>query len=384
MLSLIIHYDEIGLKGGNRLFFEKKLVETLKAKAARHGLSKNIRRLYGRYYVEIKPENQTTWEQIVSSTFGVSNFSIGLPCKQDIAEISQIAITLLGKESGETFRIETKRSDKNFALKSQQINEQVGHAVIMALHKKVKLKNPDMTCYVEIVDGRAFVYTKKISGPGGLPIGSSGKAIVLASGGIDSPVAAWYAAKRGLRPIFLHFHSYPYTTDASIEKVTQLIKILATYTNEYTVYMCPFVDIQKHIVMHAPEAYRIILYRRCMIRIAEKLAWKRKAKALVTGESLGQVASQTIDNMRSISAVTTLPIIRPLIGFDKKEIIEKAKKINTFETAILPHDDCCTVFMPKKPETYSKLEIVEEIEKKLDLDDLVRDAMRAMTKQAIA
>ncbi|PIT86542.1 MAG: tRNA 4-thiouridine(8) synthase ThiI [Candidatus Magasanikbacteria bacterium CG10_big_fil_rev_8_21_14_0_10_43_6] len=364
------------------MYFETKLVDALKAKAGAAGLSKNIRRLYGRYYVEIVPKDIEKWTQIVSTTFGVSYFSIAKPCPQDMDALKAQAIALVQKEEGSTFCIATKRSDKEFPHTSTEINAAVGQAVIEALGKKVQLKNPDTTCYIEVVDTKAFLYTKKISGPGGLPIGGSGKAIVLASGGIDSPVAAWYAAKRGLRPLFLHFHSYPYTTDASIEKVKQLVHDLAVYTNEHTVYLCPFVPIQKHIMMHAPEAYRIILYRRAMFRIAEKFSWKKGAKALVTGESLGQVASQTIDNMRSIGAATSLPIIRPLVGFDKKEIIAKAKDIGTFETSILPHDDCCTIFMPKKPETHSSLDVVEAMEAQLALDDLILEATRAITKHS--
>ena len=276
-----------------------------------------------------------------------------------------------------TFRITTKRSNKQFKYDSQQINEQVGQYVLDNLENKtVKLKQPNLTCYIEVLENQAFVYTEKISGPGGLPVGVSGKVVCLLSGGIDSPVAAWYAAKRGLEIIFVHFHSYPHTSKESVHKVEKLYDKLQEYNVGEKLYLCPFIELQKKIYTQVPDKLRIIFYRRFMFRIAQEIAKKEGALGIVTGEAIGQVASQTLENIDAISEVVDMPIIRPVIGFDKKEIITKAQQINTYDISVQPHDDCCIVFMPKNPETKAKKQEIYGLEDKLDVDNLVSESVK--------
>jgi tRNA uracil 4-sulfurtransferase len=374
---IIVHYDEIGLKGRNRDVFEFALINNIRAKITSSKLDGKVKKLYGRIAIELENldvKNKIKFQDILSTTFGIAYYSFGVQTKQDIEKIEEKAVELIQKQNFETFRVTTKRSDKNFPLKSMEVSSRVGAVVVDKMNKKVKLKNSDLECFIEIINKKAFIYTEKISGAGGLPTGVGGKTIVLASGGIDSPVAAWYAQKRGLNTIFLHFHSYPYTTEASIDKVKELVNILNKFDPKSKLYMCPFGDLQKQILYSVPDKYRIIMYRRFMFRIAEKLAKQLKIKALVTGEAIGQVASQTLENMAAVEEVTKMPILRPLCGFDKKEIIEKAQEIGTFETSILPHEDCCTLFMPKSPETKARLDQVLEIESKLDVEKLVDEA----------
>ena len=283
---------------------------------------------------------------------------------------------LIKNKKFKTFRITAQRSQKNFPMTSEEINKEVGAYIVEKSKKKVKLTNPDVNCFIEIVDGRAFVYLEKIKGPGGMPVGSNGKALVLLSGGIDSPVAAYYALKRGVKVDFIHFHSMPYTMPASVEKVKDLAKTLEKFQSASKIYLIPLADIQEKTVSKTPEKLRIILYRRMMLRIAEKLARDNKYLALYTGESVGQVASQTLENIKVIEETIKLPILRPLIGFDKEDIIEKAKEIGTYEISILPHEDCCTRFIPKHPETKANLKEVQEAEKKMDIKKMVREAIK--------
>jgi thiamine biosynthesis protein ThiI len=252
-------------------------------------------------------------------------------------------------------------------------------------NKKVKLKNPDAEFFVEILGKHAFCYQGKNRGAGGLPVGSAGKGLALLSGGIDSPVAYYFMAKRGMNISFIHFHSYPQTSKKSVDKVRELVQKLTKFYPNLNLYMCPFLEIQKEILKNIPDKFRIIFYRRIMLQIAEKLAQKIKAKGLITGESLSQVASQTIENMTVIQEVVELmPVLRPLVGFDKSEIIHYAKKIDTFQISIKPHDDCCTVFMPKSPETKGRLLEVLSVEKKLDIEGLVELGLQSIELEKIS
>ena len=261
-------------------------------------------------------------------------------------------------------------------MNSQQINEKIGEHILKNLNCKVNLSKPNIICFIEIVEKYAFLYTKKIKGQGGLPISTGGKAICLISGGIDSPVAAFKVMKRGVKIIFLHFHAYPYTQKASIEKVEKLVKVLNKFHSQSKLYLVPFANIQKEILIKTPSSLRVILYRRMMFRIAKEVAKKEKALALVTGESIGQVASQTLENIRTIEESVDILVLRPLISDDKQEIIEKAEEIGTFNISIIPHEDCCTRFLPKHPETKSKIEMVKRAEEKLDFQNLIKKTIK--------
>jgi thiamine biosynthesis protein ThiI len=242
---------------------------------------------------------------------------------------------------------------------------------------------PDLRCNIEIVDEAAYIYVEKIRGVGGLPVGASGKVLIMLSGGIDSPVAAWRMMKRGVKALFVHFYSYPYTDKASLEKVEELAEILATWNYRTQVYLVSFAEVQREIVTQTPAPFRVILYRRMMVRIAQQIAAAARAECLVTGESLGQVASQTLGNLRAIEEVAEIPILRPLIGDDKAEIMDLAERIGTFEISTLPHDDCCSLFVPKHPATNASLEAVQEAEAALDINTLVKLAVESVERKIV-
>jgi thiamine biosynthesis protein ThiI len=287
----------------------------------------------------------------------------------------QTALGLMQDKSFTTFAVSTKRSDKSFAQTSVEVNVEVGAHIVENMNKKVKLKNPDITCYIEIMREYTFVYAEKQRGAGGLPVDVSGRVLILMSGGLDSPVAAYYSMKRGARCEYIHFHSYPYTSQASIDKVKSLIGVLNNFQFYAKVHMIPFSEAQEEIVLNAPDRMRIVLYRRFMMRIAQKVAEESKIDALVTGDSLGQVASQTLANIRAINDVVHLPVLRPLIGFDKNEIMDKAREIDSYAISILPHDDACSRFMPQQPVINARMEAVYEAEKDLDVDKIVEETL---------
>lgn len=385
MNYIICHYNEIGLKGKNRKFFEEKLIENIKKVLPKNSFL-FVKRISGRIIIELSEFGQKQEEEIkkgLKNIFGLSHFSPAVLCEQNIETIKKKAFELLKDKKFKSFRITAQRSKKEFALTSGQINEKVGEFIIEKLNKKVKLENPDATCFIEIVEKYAFLYAEKIKGPGGLPIGSGGKAIALISGGIDSPVASFYIMKRGVRIIFLHFHSEPYTEKASIEKVRRMIGVLNKFQFGSKLYSVPFSAIQKEILLKTPAKLRVILYRRFMFRIARKIAEKEKAKAIITGESVGQVASQTLENIRVIEESMDLPVLRPLIGFDKEEIIKKAREIGTFEISILPHQDCCSLFVPKHPETKAKLRDVLKAEEKLETEKIIGETVKTISVEKI-
>ena len=385
-MFIICHYSEIGLKGKNRDFFENQLCKNIKNSFEKYlpDIFVKIKRLPGRILIELKDDGgEDKIKTILKNIFGIANFSFAIRTSQDIKEIEEKCLDLVKQSSCKSFRITTQRANKSFPLKSQDINIKIGDHVVRNTGKKVNLTKPDINCFIEIVNKDAFVYTKKIQGPGGIPVGASGKALVLISGGIDSPVASYYALKRGAQISFLHFHSLPYTSQSSINKVKKIVKILEKFGAQGNLYLFPFADIQKQIMIKVPEKLRIILYRRTMMRIAEILAQKKKYLALFTGESLGQVASQTLENIRAIEEPVVIPILRPLIGFDKEEIIAKAQFIKTYKISILPHEDCCVRFMPKHPETKAKLYEVHNAEEELDIDEMIRDALEKTIESAI-
>ncbi len=375
---VICHYVEIGVKGKNRRFFEDRLTTNIKEALKRDTKEsiKSVLRVDGRILVELSDKADfSKIENSLKTVCGIGYFSFAKKVKSDFEVFKKEVIELLKDEKFETFRMSARRADKNFSMKSMEINAQLGEEVINKLDKKVKLKKADIDCIIEMTFREAFIYFKKIKGIGGLPVGTSGKVVSLLSGGIDSPVSSFYACKRGAKNVFVHFHTYPYTPKLSIDKVKQLARIVNKFQFTSKLYLVPFGDLQKEVFLKAPDKLRIILYRRFMMRIAEKIAKREKINAMLTGESLGQVASQTLENIRATEAVTTLPILRPLIGLDKEEIIEKANEIGTYETSILPHDDCCSRFMPKHPETRAKLDEVEKVEEVFEIERMVNEAI---------
>jgi len=379
MRYIVCHYHEIGLKGKNRKFFENKLVENIK-KVLPLGSFEFVKRISGRIIVKLNEKGLKEEKKIRESlkkVFGIVHFAFAHFSKPEIELIEKQALEILKTKTFKTFKIEAQRSDKRFPLTSPKINERVGALVVEKLKKKVKLKKPSITFFIEVVEKHAFLYTEKIKAYGGLPVGTGGKAAILLSGGIDSPVAAFLTMKRGVKVIFIHFHAHPYTDQASIDKVKRIVKVLNQFQFDSKLYLVPFADVQKAILLKTQAKLRVILYRRFMFRIAEEIAKKEKSLALVTGDSIGQVASQTLKNIQVINQVAELPVLRPLIGLDKEEIIEKAKEIETFNISILPHQDCCARFLPKHPETRADLGEVESNEKKLDIKDLIEKTIES-------
>jgi len=385
MNYIICHYSEIGLKGKNRRFFEEKLVENIKRVLDSLWL-KRVKRISGLLLVELTREgieNKEKIKEFLKNVFGIAYFAFALKCEQDIEIIEQKALEILKKEEFRSFKISAKRSQKDFPLTSQEINERVGEYIIEKIKNQkskikiaVDLKNPDIICFIEIVEKYAFLYAEKISGQGGLPVGVSGKGVSLLSGGIDSPVASFYAQKRGIELVFLHFTSYPFAKKSSLEKVKKIVKVLNRFQSRAKLYLVPFTDIQREILLKTKAKLRVVLYRRMMFRIAELIAKKEKAKVLITGENIGQVASQTIENLSTIEEAVNLLVLRPLAGFDKQEIVNKAREIGTFDISIMKGDDCCQRFLPKYPETKADLKEAKREEEKIDIKGLIEKALK--------
>ena len=378
--TILCHYAEVGLKIGNRRFFENWLKQNIKASLLRV-ISKeefDIRKIHGRILVELKKDiskDKNNISRALSDTFGVAYFAFAKTVSQDIRLIREESLSILNENQFETFKIKARRPDHRFLLTAQQVNEDVGAFVLSKINKTVKLNDPDITCFIDIVQGVVYLYTEKIIGPGGLPTGANGKVVGLLSAGIDSPVATIMAMKRGASVILVHFHSVPMTTEDSIEKVKQLTEVLRRYQSRIHLYLVALTTIQKEILVKTKEKFRILLYRRFMIRVAEMIAKKDKAKALITGESLGQVASQTLGNIAAIESVSTIPILRPLIGLDKQEIMDLAKHYGTYDISILPDQDCCSLFVPKNPATNAKKQYLDQEENNLNIDDLMKEAI---------
>ena len=375
MDSVLVRYHEIALKKGNRTYFTELLKRNLLAAVKDLG-AKEIRSLPARLLLTFKNEvPAATLIERMSTVFGVANFSIVERTARDIDALRGRILESLNGGRFQSFRIETQRGDKTFPLTSPEINRQLGAAVQEKSGARVDLENAEFTVTVEILPRDAFFGFNKIAGAGGLPVGSSGRVAALISGGFDSPVAAYRMMQRGCRIIFVHFHSVPYQDKTSQEKVRQLIQLLTRHQFTSRLYMVPFGEIQRQIVATVARPLRVVLYRRMMLRIAEAIARQEKAKALITGESLGQVASQTLDNMAVIQQAARLPILRPLVGMDKQEIIDQARRISTFEVSSIPDQDCCQLFVPKHPATKARFIDVEEDETKLDVKDLLRYGM---------
>ena len=373
MKHILIHYQEIALKGKNRYFFVKKLLDNLKK--ATEGLGvKDAREVNSRIIMELSSDAQERkLRDRVSKVFGIANFSFvhRVSNNIDVLEEAVLADVKANNSDFKSFRVKTTRGYKEYPLTSMDVDRIVGGLIQDATNSRVDLTNPERTIFIEILLKDACFYTEKIQGPGGLPVGTSGRVVCLLSGGIDSPVAAHRMMKRGCSVIFVHFHSYPYQSKTSQEKVEDITEVLSLYQNSSRMYLIPFGDIQKEIVLGVPAKYRIVLYRRMMLRIAQAIAVKEKALALVTGDSLGQVSSHTLENMSTIENAVNLPIMRPLVGMDKLEIIDQAKAIGTYEISIMPDQDCCQLFIPKNPSIRTGIVEIEKVEEGLDIEKLI-------------
>ena len=371
----LIHYHEIGLKGKNRGRFENQLVRNIK-KALGDVPRGSIRRISGRLLLETVPETPSgVVRDRLAGVFGIANFSEAILVAPELDKIREAAWALAEKSTFETFKIAARRGDKTLPFTSNDLNHEVG-AHVQALSKaRVQMNDPGLTCHIEVAPQSALVYAEKVSGPGGLPVGVNEKAVSLLSSGIDSPVASYRIMKRGVHLDFVHFHSVPYTNRASQRNVESLLRLLNQFQYRSRLFLVPFAEIQRHIMTEAIISYRVILYRRSMFRIAERIGLREGAAALVTGENVGQVASQTLSNIRAIEEVTSLPVLRPLAGDNKEEIIQAAKEIGTYEISIEPYEDACTLFVPKHPETRADLDTVNKIESRLDLEPLIEETL---------
>jgi thiamine biosynthesis protein ThiI len=375
--SIVCHYHEIALKKKNRTFFEEQLCKNIRKGLGdlEHG---PVERRFGRIVVRLSPDAKTKeLEDRLGHVFGINSYSPAWICESNIDTIETRLWDLIAEREFESFKIHARRADKTFPLQSPEINRRLGALVVKKTGKRVRLEAPDLTCYVHIVGNTTYLYFDRFRGAGGLPVGASGRVAVLLSGGIDSPVAAYKILRRGCRATFVHFHSFPHTSLESQDKVRQLAAILNRYQHRAKLFMVPFAETQRQIVALTPPESRVVLYRRMMVRIAQRIALRDRAKALITGDSIGQVASQTLENIQVISeAASRLPILRPLVGEDKEDIISAARSIGTFETSIVPDDDCCSLFVPRHPVTRARLEDIQRAETELDTDLLVRDALR--------
>ena len=383
----VCHYHEIGLKGDNRSFFEKRLAGNIKSAIADLPHD-NVRRIQGRILVGLPGSIESAeLEEIgrrLQRTFGLVSASPGWIVEQNLEAIQESIWRQMESRAFETFCVRARRAEKRFPLNSQQINERVGAFLRERSGRRVRLEEPDLTCHIELVGDLAILYFDKLPAAGGLPTGCSGKVVVLISGGIDSPVAAYRVMKRGCRAVFVHFHSFPHTTLDAQEKVRQIVRILARHQGESDLYLVPFAEAQRQIVAMTPPETRVVLYRRLMLRLAERIARERAALALVTGDSIGQVASQTLENLAAIGAVAQLPLLRPLVGDDKEEIIAQARRIGTFDVSTIAEVDCCSLFIPRHPETRASAAAAAQLETSLDLERIVREALEASVLESIS
>ncbi len=374
---IIVRVCEIFLKGKNRFYFVNLLESNIKK--ALSGIKFEIVKLQMRYLIEDFDESD--YELIMSKLLkvsGIHTLSSALCVESDVEEIAQAAISVCEGQKG-SFKVETNRADKTFSMHSVELSAEIGGRILERFNKNlwVDVKKPSFVVHVDIREnGETLVYSGVIKGVGGMPVGSSGKGFLMLSGGIDSPVAGYMMCKRGMKLSAVHFHSYPYTGEAAKEKVITLGKKLSEYSSGMTLYVVKFTHIQEEIHKKCSEEFMITMMRRFMMRITERLAEMHGGQAIITGESLGQVASQTTESITSSNSVVTMPVFRPLIAFDKIETIEIANKIDTYETSILPYEDCCTVFLPKFPVIKPRMEKVLKEESKLDVDELVESALK--------
>ena len=377
MKSIIVHYQEIALKGNNRPWFIARLARNLREATADVGV-REVRVLMGR--IEMVLGEGADWQAVrdrLARVFGVANFAQAGRAPLDVDAIAAEILNDLGERDVRTFRVSARRADKRFPLTSPQIEREVGGRIKEARGWLVDLDEPEFTIHVEALTHEAFYYFGKERGAGGMPVGVSGRVACLLSGGIDSPVAAWRLMRRGCRVLLVHFHSYPILSRASQEKTRELARLLAEFQLHSRLFLVPFGEIQQQVVLAVPPPLRVVVYRRLMMRIAEAIARAHRAQALVTGEVVGQVASQTLENLASIDSVVSMPVLRPLVGMDKDEITAEAQRLGSYAISIIPDQDCCTLFTPRHPATKAKALDVERAESTMAIDEIVAKAVTA-------
>ena len=377
MKSVIVHYQEIALKGKNRPWFVARLVRNIRQALGDLDV-RDVRALMGRIEVVLGPA--ADWSVIkerLGRVFGIANFARAGRAPLDVEAIAQAILDDLDADDPPSFRLSARRADKRFALTSPEIEREVGGRIKEARGWHVDLGNPALTIHVEALTDQAFYYFGKERGAGGLPVGASGRVVCLLSGGIDSPVAAWRMMRRGCRVLFVHFHSYPILSRASQEKARELAALLTRFQFNSTLFLVPFGEIQQRVVLAIAPPLRVVIYRRLMMRIAEAIAREHRGRALTTGEVVGQVASQTLENMTAINEVVSMPVLRPLVGMDKEEITAEAQRLGTYPISIIPDQDCCTLFTPRHPATKARLTDVAIAEGRLPVAEIVAGATAA-------
>ncbi|MBU0731612.1 tRNA 4-thiouridine(8) synthase ThiI [Patescibacteria group bacterium] len=378
--QIIIYYGELALKGKNRAFFEDKLVQNIRTALSDH--DPKLTKTFGRLFLTAQAKDKKDITNNLKQIFGLSHFTYVTEADLDMADIEKKVLEKIKTEKFKSFGIKTNRINKNFAKNTDQINIQIGDTVRKKSGAKVDLDNPELAINIEILDKKAYIFTNNdnYAGLSGLPVGVSGKLVSMISSGIDSPVASYLMMKRGAKIIYTHFHSQPFTKKDSEENVKQIIETLEKYNSTSKFYSVPIGELQKQISVEAPSNLRIILYRRIMIKVSNLIAKKEKALGLVTGESLGQVASQTLENMLVTDDASDIPIYRPLISFDKQEVVDLAKDLGTYDISIRPVDDCCTYLAPPQVATKAKLDEILKIEEELDIDNKLLGLFKSLEK----
>ena len=391
---VIVKTHELALKGKNRPWFMRRLAENLRLATESAGVG---RVWQGQMMIGLSLDDESRWPEVrerVRDCFGVAKFFLAYEYPQDLATIMEALREKLAGHSltaglggaqapFRSFRIVTNRADKRFPMTSPEVNREVGRFVEELTGAKVDLSNADFTIYLDIQSRGILLYFEETPAHGGLPVGASGRVAVMLSGGIDSPVAAWHMMKRGCPALYIHFHSYPLVDRSSMEKAAELAQLLGRHQRRSELYLAPLSEIQKRVIVETPPSYRVLLYRRFMLRIAETLARRAGAKALVTGESCGQVSSQTLDNIAVVDQAADMPVLRPLIGLNKEEIVAMARKIGTFPVSIQPDQDCCSLFVPKHPETRGRLAVVERLEAGLPVAAMVAESLDGVARETI-
>ena len=384
MDALVAHYHEVGLKGRNRGYFEDTLARNLRRALRGTGYGR-VRRAFGRIIAGY--EDSTHLEiaaERAARVFGVANVGAGRWVTASLDEIEAAALDVMVSKPFTTFAVRTRRTYSSLAASSQELNIRIGKLIQDHTEAPVDLRNPSATLHIELFGNQGVIYRNRTAGPGGLPVGVSGRMVALLSGGIDSPVAAWRMARRGVDVELLHFHGQPFTDPSSARQAAELAEVLSRWQLKTLLHLVPLADVQREIVTHAPASLRTVLYRRMMLRIAAALAAERRAQALVTGDSLGQVASQTIENLVTVdAAVEGLPVIRPLIGMDKAEIISESNRIGTYPISVRAHQDCCVLFQPRSPATRSTPSEAAEAEAAIDIDAAVGKALAGMETRVV-
>ena len=387
MAYILLRYGEIHLKGQNQRFFVDRLVRNVRESIADLG-DAQVRHAFGRILVD-SPAEEAALISRLRKVFGIVSLSpvrVVAPAFPDIASaaVDMVGAALAARPGVGTFKVDTRRADKRFPLTSMETSREVGQAIWERFPQvRARMDHPDLLVKIDIRD-QAYLSSDTIPGPGGLPSGTGGRALALISGGIDSPVASWLAARRGMTIIPVHCYSFPFTSERSKEKVLDLCRVLAGYAGPLRVWIVFFTDIQRTIQLSVPEGLRVLVMRRMMMRLVERLAEQERAAAVVTGESLGQVASQTIESIAAINAVTRLPVLRPLIGADKTEIVARAEAIGTYDISIRPYEDCCSLFVPPHPRTQPGLQEADEAERGLPVGPLIDAALQRSERLTIS